>query len=66
MLGAIIVSLTAVLVGSVILLTRIKKTSFSLNPKGVLFAALAGVLALGLDYFSLKAYGSGLLMWASG
>ena len=66
LLGAIIVSLTAVILGSIILLPRIKSAVSSLNPKGILFAALAGVCALVIDFFALKAYGSGLSVSIAG
>lgn len=58
--GAIIVSLTAVILGLIFLLPRIKSTTLFSNPKGILFAVLAGVAALTLDFFVLKAYSSGL------
>ncbi len=58
--GAIIVSLTAVLVGLVFLLPKLKSVTLVTNPKGILFAALAGVCALAIDFFALKTYGSGL------
>ena len=58
--GAIVVSLTAVLVGLIFLLPKIKTTTLVSNPKGLIFAALAGVCALAIDFFALKAYGTGL------
>ncbi|GEM_PF-1167088 len=58
--GAIIVSFTAVVLGLIFLLPKIKTTVLYTNPKGILFAALAGVCALAIDYFALKAYSSGL------
>lgn len=58
--GAIVVSLTAVIVGSLALFPNLKSTVLYTNQKGILFAALAGVAALAIDYFALKAYGSGL------
>lgn len=58
--GAIIVSLTAVVAGLILLLPKIKSVTLYSNPKGVLFAVLAGVCALGIDYFALRAYNSGL------
>jgi bacterial/archaeal transporter family protein len=59
LLGAIVVSLTAALLGMFMLLPRIK-SSIMHEPKGILFALLAGAAALAIDYFALKAYGSGL------
>lgn len=59
LVGAIIVSLTAVVLGLIFLLPKIKSIS-PLNSKGVLFAILAGICALAIDFFALKAYGSKL------
>lgn len=58
--GAIIVSLTAVILGALLFLPSIKSVTLYSNPKGIVFAILAGVCALGLDYFALKTYSSGL------
>ncbi|MBN1645034.1 hypothetical protein JW851_03275 [Candidatus Woesearchaeota archaeon] len=58
--GAIIVSFTAVIAGLILLLPKIKSTTLYTHPKGILFAALAGLCALAIDVFALKAYGSGL------
>ena len=60
LLGAIIVSLTAVILGMFLLLPHIKTTSLVSNPKGIIFAVLAGICALAIDYFALKAYGTGI------
>lgn len=64
--GAIIVSLTAVVLGLMFLLPKIRTTELFSNPKGILFAVLAGVCALAIDYFALKAYGSGLAISVAG
>ncbi len=64
--GAILVSLTAAVLGLVFLLPKIKTTTLFTNPKGILFAVLAGVCALAIDYFALKAYGSGLAVSVAG
>ncbi|MBI2669289.1 hypothetical protein HYX14_05605 [Candidatus Woesearchaeota archaeon] len=66
LVGAIIVSLTAVVLGLIFLLPKIKTTTLYSNPKGILFAVLAGVCALAIDYFALKAYGSGLALSVGG
>ncbi len=58
--GAIVVSFTAVIAGVIILLPKIKETVLYSHPKGILFAALAGICALVIDIFALKAYGAGL------
>lgn len=57
-LGAIIVSFTAVLLGALFIIPKLKG-SLEITPKGVLFAVLAGVAALVIDVFALKAYGTG-------
>ena len=64
--GAIIVSFTAVITGLIFLLPKIKSTTLCSNPKGILFAVLAGFCALAIDYFALKAYGSGLAISVAG
>lgn len=66
LVGAIIISLTAVVLGLIFLLPKIKTTTLYSNPKGILFAVLAGVCALAIDYFALKAYGSGLAISVTG
>ena len=66
LVGAIIVSLTAVIVGLMFLLPNIKTVNLSSNPKGILFVVLAGICALAIDYFALKAYGSGLAISIAG
>ncbi len=58
--GAIVISLTAAVLGFFLLLPKIKTTTLFSNPKGILFAVLAGICALAIDYFVLKAYNSGL------
>ncbi|MCK5474870.1 MAG: hypothetical protein KAI53_05680 [Candidatus Aenigmarchaeota archaeon] len=64
--GAILVSLTAAVLGFMLLLPQIKTTTLYSNPKGLLFVALAGVCALGIDYFALKTYGTGLPISVAG
>ena len=58
--GAILVSLTAVIVGSLWLLPQIKNTQLVTNSKGVIFLVLAGVCAFLIDFFALQAYSKGL------
>ncbi|MDO8538523.1 MAG: EamA family transporter [archaeon] len=58
--GAIIVSLTAVIVGTIFLIPQIKNTTLFSNTTGIIFVILAGVLAFAIDYFALKAYASGI------
>lgn len=64
--GAIIVSLTAVVLGTLFLLPKIKITTLYTSPKGIVFAVLAGVCALLIDYFVLKAYASGVAISVGG
>ncbi|MEK6822985.1 MAG: EamA family transporter [Nanoarchaeota archaeon] len=66
LVGAIIVSLTAVVLGLALLLPRIRTTTLFTDPKGILFAVLAGVCALAIDYFALRAYDSGLAVSVAG
>lgn len=60
LIGAIGISLTAVILGLVLLLVNVKETVIEIQPKGILFTLLAGVCALGIDYFALKTYSSGV------
>lgn len=66
LVGAIIISLTAVILGLIILLPRIKSVTLFSNSKGLMFAVLAGVCALAIDYFALKSYGTGLAVSVAG
>jgi transporter family protein len=60
-LGAILVSLTAVIAGLLIFFPHLTKIEWSqLSGRGLLFIALAGLSALALDVLVLKAYSSGL------
>lgn len=64
--GAILVSFTAVILGSILLLPQIKSVTLYSNPKGIIFAILAGLCALAIDYFALKSYSSGLQISVAG
>ncbi len=64
--GAIIVSLTAVIAGVFFLIPKMKTTTLYTDPKGVWILVLAGLCALAIDYFALKAYGSGLAISVAG
>ena len=57
-LGAILVSATAVLFGVMFLVPQLKQGSIQVSGKGLLFVALAGMCAFGIDYFAFKAYRS--------
>lgn len=65
-LGAIIVSATAVLLGTAILLPRLKAKELVSDPKGILFVALAGVCAFFIDFLALSAYSKGLSITVGG
>ncbi|HUV43135.1 MAG TPA: EamA family transporter [Patescibacteria group bacterium] len=58
--GAILVSLTAVILGAVILLPQLKNKQLVSNPKGILFVVLAGICAFFIDFLALSAYAKGL------
>jgi uncharacterized membrane protein len=56
--GAVLISFTAVLIGTVLLLTQYKTVNGLWEPRGIAFAVCAGIMALGIDYFVLRAYSS--------
>ncbi len=58
--GAIVVSLTAVILGSIILVPQLKNITVFTNQKGIMFVILAGLSAFFIDYFALKTYASGI------
>lgn len=58
--GAILVSLTAVILGSIILIPQIREITLFTNQKGIIFVILAGLAALALDFFALKTYATGI------
>jgi uncharacterized membrane protein len=58
--GAILVSFTAVFLGLILLLPKIKTATLFTDKSGIYFAILAGICALALDYFAIKTYASGL------
>jgi uncharacterized membrane protein len=64
--GAIVVSLTAVVLGLILFLPKMKTITLYTDPRGIIFAVLAGFCALAIDFFALKAYGSGLQMSIGG
>jgi transporter family protein len=59
-IGAIIVSLVAVLLGGLVWLFQKHPDQYVTNWKGWLFLILAGLAAFLIDFFALKTYGSGL------
>ena len=64
--GAIIVSLTAVIVGSIFLIPQIKNTALFSGQTGIIFAILAGIMAFAIDYFALKTYATGINVSVAG
>lgn len=58
--GAIVVSLTAVLVGMLFLVPKLNGAPLVTDQKGVYFLILAGVTAFAIDFFALHAYSQGL------
>lgn len=58
--GAIIVSLSAVVVGAIVLIPKLKSIQLVSDSKGVYFAIAAGIMAFLIDYFALTAYSKGL------
>jgi len=66
LLGAIIVSLTAVIIGIILLWPKFDLAIAGAKPKGIIFAVLAGICALAIDFFALKAYSSGLTVSVGG
>ena len=57
--GAILVSLTAVILGLLLLAPRLGTAIKATSSRGLIYVVLAGVAALAIDYLVLKAYTSG-------
>lgn len=57
--GAIIVSLTAVILGSIVLIPQLKGITLFTNQKAIIFVILAGLAAFAIDFFALKTYATG-------
>lgn len=64
--GAILVSLVAVVVGSIWLIPRYQETKLISSPKGLVFLILAGVCAFFIDFLALQAYSRGLSLTIGG
>ncbi|EKE26606.1 MAG: hypothetical protein ACD_4C00233G0007 [uncultured bacterium (gcode 4)] len=61
LLGAVIVSMSAVIMGIIFFVLSPNKNNLLVwDNRGLIFAILAGIMALAIDYFVLKAYWSGL------
>ena len=58
--GAIVVSAVAVIVGLIVLMPKIKSVHLFEDWRGIVFVALAGIAAFFIDYLALSAYGKGL------
>lgn len=58
--GAMLVSLTAVILSIPFLLMNWGPAKWSTDPRGIVFLVLAGLCAFGIDFFVLKAYATGL------
>lgn len=65
--GAILLSVTAVAIGSTIFLLRGPQVARLLtSPKGIVFIALAGAAAFSMDFLGLTAYSRGLSITVGG
>ncbi len=64
--GAIVVSLSAVILGSIILLPQLKEITLFTSQKGLIFVILAGLAAFAIDFFALKTYASGIPLSVGG
>jgi len=64
--GAILVSFTAVIAGTLVLLPQLKNVQLVTDQRGVYFLILAGVAAFALDFFALQAYSKGLPITVGG
>ena len=60
MLGAILISLSAVVFGGILIFSKIKSSHLVINSRGLLLIALAGIAAFFIDYLTLEAYLRGL------
>ena len=58
--GAIIISLTAVLFGSIALFVKFKDIKLFTDVKGIYFLIFAGISAFFIDFLALHAYSKGL------
>jgi len=64
--GAIIVSLTAVVFGSVLWLVSYKNIQIFTDVKGIIFVVLAGIAAFFIDFFILQAFSRGMPLTIGG
>lgn len=67
LLGAILLSVTAVAIGGTVFLLRGPPAAqLVTSPKGIIFVALAGAAAFSMDFLSLTAYSRGLPITVGG
>ncbi len=67
LLGAILLSVTAVAIGGTVFLLRGPQAArLVTNPKGIIFVALAGAAAFSMDFLGLTAYSRGLPITVGG
>jgi len=64
--GAILVSFTAVIFGTLIFFTQTKGVKLFTEPKGIIFIILAGICAFFIDFLALQAYSKGLPLTIGG
>ncbi len=58
--GALLISITAIVIEICFLIPRFRNITLVSNPKGIIFAIAAGACATVIDVASIKAYSSGL------
>lgn len=64
--GAIMVSLTAVVFGSFFFLVNYKSTQLFTDVKGIVFVVLAGIAAFFIDFFILQTFSRGMPLTVGG
>lgn len=64
--GAIIVFLSAVVVGAIIILPQLRSIILYNNSRGIVTSVIAGLCVLVVDYYTLKAYRAGLPITVGG
>jgi len=58
--GAILVSLTAVIFGSLVFLVKFRSVQLFTDVKGLIFIVITGIFAFLIDFLALQAYSKGL------
>lgn len=59
-LGAVIIELTALLIGGLVLLPVLRAGTMTFSLKGIILVMLGGLCVLSADIFALRAYGKGV------